>query len=145
MCLEGSPNTCRASAQRSGSTRSSLSADLVDGVANRSVTCSRNGRRVAARRSSHPLRWSHVHEWPRPACWIEESSRRGLWSHRCGWDELATSYDGLDGTCGELEVGQDWTRRWSAIWRYAGHEVVCAVHDLGSTPAAGCGCVVITV
>jgi hypothetical protein len=60
------------------------------------------------------------------------------WSHRCGWDELAICNGGLDDVRGALNVGQDWARRWTATWRYAGDEVTCAVRDLAGMPATGC-------
>ncbi len=61
-----------------------------------------------------------------------------LWSHRCGWDELAVCSGGLGDVRGALNLGQDWASRWAATWRYVGDEVTCAVRDLGGMPATGC-------
>ncbi|WP_281904886.1 TnsA-like heteromeric transposase endonuclease subunit [Phytohabitans aurantiacus] len=44
----------------------------------------------------------------------------------------------MDEVRGALGLGPDWTRCWTATWRYAGNEVNCPVRDLGSVPAAGC-------
>ncbi len=61
-----------------------------------------------------------------------------LWSHDCSWDELAVLCAELAEVRGELDLAADWSRRWTAAWRYAGDEVACAVRDLGCLPAAGC-------
>ncbi|MDQ7907607.1 TnsA-like heteromeric transposase endonuclease subunit [Phytohabitans sp. ZYX-F-186] len=61
-----------------------------------------------------------------------------LWSHRCGWDELAAPGVDLHDVRGAVDVGRGWTSRWTAVWRYAGDEVVCPVRALDSMPVAGC-------
>jgi len=61
-----------------------------------------------------------------------------LWSHDCSWDELAVLCAELAEVRGELDLAADWSRRWTAAWRYAGDEVACAVRDLGCLPATGC-------
>jgi hypothetical protein len=58
-------------------------------------------------------------------------------SDTCTWDELAL----LGNTPSPSEVlslPDDWTRRWTATWRYSGNEIVSAVRDLGAMPRAGC-------
>lgn len=61
-----------------------------------------------------------------------------LWSHRCGWDELAEHSTSFSEASGMLDLYPEWTRRWSVTWRYAGGEVTAPVRDLGSTPVTGC-------
>ncbi len=64
-------------------------------------------------------------------------SAGNLWSHRCRWDDLAETLEGLDDVRAALDLGPDWTRRWTATWRYAGGELVSPVRDLGCVPVAG--------
>lgn len=61
-----------------------------------------------------------------------------LWSHRCGWDDLAEALEDRRQDCAVLDLERDWSRRWTVAWRYAGDEVVCPVRDMGSMPVAGC-------
>jgi len=61
-----------------------------------------------------------------------------VWSHRCGWDELAVLRGGLVDVRDALDVGRDWSRRWTASWRFAGDGITGPVRDLGSMPATGC-------
>lgn len=61
-----------------------------------------------------------------------------LWSHRCGWHELAETSTNFDQPRGELDLEPDWPRRWTATWKHAGAEVTGVVHDLASMPVTGC-------
>lgn len=36
-----------------------------------------------------------------------------------------------------LDLGEGWTRRWSAAWKISGRETSCLVRELADTPAAG--------
>lgn len=61
-----------------------------------------------------------------------------LWSDRCGWDDLIEPKIGFAEDRGVLDLRADWTRHWSAAWRYAKNDVTSPVRDLGSMPATGC-------
>jgi hypothetical protein len=61
-----------------------------------------------------------------------------LWSHRCGWEELAVACEEDAVARDVLDVSLGWTKRWTATWRFAGSEVTCPVRDLASMPRAGC-------
>jgi hypothetical protein len=61
-----------------------------------------------------------------------------MWSHNCRWYQLAESIDDFDDVRESLVLGQGWTRRWTAAWRYAEAEVRSPVRDLASLPTVGC-------
>lgn len=61
-----------------------------------------------------------------------------LWSHRCGWDELTEHSTSFTEARDILDLCPEWTRRWSATWRYAGDAVTAPVRDLRSMPVTGC-------
>lgn len=61
-----------------------------------------------------------------------------LWSHRCSWNELAEVSTRFDTARGALMLGEDWTRRWTATWRYATSEATAPVRALASMPVTGC-------
>jgi hypothetical protein len=62
----------------------------------------------------------------------------GIWSDRCGIDQLWVRLE-LDGAArAVLDLRPGWTRRWAACWRVAGEELASLVADLGSAPLAVC-------
>jgi hypothetical protein len=61
-----------------------------------------------------------------------------VWSHRCGWEELAVSFAVDSAARAGLDLGSGWVNRWSAVWRSGGAEVTCLLRDLAEIPAAGC-------
>jgi hypothetical protein len=82
-----------------------------------------------------------MQEWPGNPSWGEASPSAGeppLWSHRCGWDELAVSFAVDSAARADLDLGTGWVNRWSAVWRFGGAEVACLLRDLAEIPAAGC-------
>jgi hypothetical protein len=62
----------------------------------------------------------------------------GSWSDVCGWADIAVLLGGLGRVRGELDLGSEWSRRWTASWRYAGGAVSSPVRDLGVMPPVGC-------
>src|SRR6266581_4542056 len=59
-------------------------------------------------------------------------------SDRCGLDELFLAYESGGAERARLELGPEWTRRWTATWQVPGEDEVSLVRDLGSAPVAGC-------
>ena len=68
---------------------------------------------------------------------VTMGSSSGLRSDCCGLEELFAAYE-VGGLARELlALGPDWSRRWTAAWRFSGGEVVCAARDLDAVPVAG--------
>jgi hypothetical protein len=61
-----------------------------------------------------------------------------VWSHLCRWNDLAQTLSHYGEGREALELGGDWTRRWTATWQYAGDIVTWPTRDLGSMSLAGC-------
>ncbi|MFF2778973.1 TnsA-like heteromeric transposase endonuclease subunit [Streptomyces sp. NPDC058052] len=61
-----------------------------------------------------------------------------LWSHSCRWDDLLVPVS-LGAGRQTLDLGEGWTRRWTATWRYAGGEVTSTVADLAAAPVTRLG------
>lgn len=59
---------------------------------------------------------------------------RPVWSHTCTLDDLVTPCAVDAEAAGHLDTGPGWARRWTARWKTAGADVVCAVQDLAGVP-----------
>ncbi|MGJ5829631.1 TnsA-like heteromeric transposase endonuclease subunit [Streptomyces ossamyceticus] len=60
-----------------------------------------------------------------------------LWSHSCGWDELAIVRSDIASRQGELALGPGREGRWTTSWRTAHGEVVAPVDAVKTLPLAG--------
>jgi len=56
----------------------------------------------------------------------------------CGLDEMFLAYVPGEAERARLELGPEWTRRWTATWQVSGGDEVSLVRDLGPAPVAGC-------
>src|SRR5260370_30312057 len=66
-------------------------------------------------------------------------SSSGLRSDCCGLEELFAAYE-VGGLARELlALGPDWSRRWTAAWRFFGSQGACAAGDLDAGAGAGAG------
>jgi hypothetical protein len=62
----------------------------------------------------------------------------GLASDRCGWEELlALGFDDLEEAGRSLLLGPDWSREWTAHWKYEDGPAACPVRDLAVMPLQG--------
>lgn len=57
-------------------------------------------------------------------------------SDTCSWDALCASWVEDPASRAALDLGERWSRAWSAEWRIDGAELVCPVRDLASVPVA---------
>jgi hypothetical protein len=68
---------------------------------------------------------------------VDVFERAAVWSHTCGWPELALGESTFGDAQARLLVPADWSRRWTAAARFAGGDVVVPVQDLASVPLEG--------
>jgi hypothetical protein len=68
---------------------------------------------------------------------VDVFERAAVWSHTCGWPELALGESTFGDAQARLLVPADWSRRWTAAARFAGGDVVVPVRDLASVPLEG--------
>lgn len=57
-------------------------------------------------------------------------------SDTCSWDALCLPYVEDPASRAALDLGEGWSRAWSAEWRINGAELVCPVRDLASVPVS---------
>jgi hypothetical protein len=57
-------------------------------------------------------------------------------SDTCSWDALCIPYVEDPASRAVLDLGDGWSRAWSAEWRINGAELVCSVRDLASVPVS---------
>jgi len=82
-----------------------------------------------------------MQEWPANASGVEAGPSTGeppVWSHCCGWGELAVPFAVDSAARAGLDLGPGWVNRWSAVWRSGGAEVTRLLRDLVEIPVAGC-------
>ena len=57
-------------------------------------------------------------------------------SDTCSWDALCIPYVEDPASREALDLGDGWSRTWSAEWRINGAELVCPARDLASMPGS---------
>ena len=57
-------------------------------------------------------------------------------SDMCSWDALCLPYVEDPASRAALDLGEGWSRAWSAEWRINGTELACPVGDLASVPVS---------
>jgi len=65
------------------------------------------------------------------------TARAAISSAKCRLEDLCLACSGLSEAGEQLALGDGWSRRWTATWRFADGAVVCPVRDLASMRTAG--------
>lgn len=61
----------------------------------------------------------------------------GLRSDLCRWEDLLAPHRQERADSRGLDLGEGWSRRWTARWRFGGEPVICPARDLASMPVQG--------